>query len=37
MRILRVTPQLKARVLSALMLLSVVAAILAGAADCKWT
>lgn len=37
MRLLRVTPQLKARVLSALMLLSVVAAILAGAADCKWT
>ena len=32
-----VLPHLRARFLSALMVLSVVAAILAGAADCKWT
>ena len=37
MRLLHVSPQLRARCLSALMLLSLVAAILAGAADCKWT
>jgi hypothetical protein len=37
MRLLHVSPQLRARFLSALMLLSLVAAILAGAADCKWT
>ena len=37
MRFLRVTPDLRARCISALMMLSVVAAILAGAADCKWT
>lgn len=36
MRFLRITPDLQARFLSGLMLLSVVAAILAGAADCKW-
>ena len=37
MRLHHVTPQLRARFLSALMVLSVVAAILAGAADSKWT
>ena len=37
MRFLRITPDHKARLLSALMLVSMVAAVLAGAADCKWT
>ena len=37
MRFLRITADHKARLLSALMLVSMVAAVLAGAADCKWT
>jgi hypothetical protein len=37
MRLHRITPDLRARLLSALMVLSMVAAVLAGAADCKWT
>jgi hypothetical protein len=37
MRLHRINPQLRARLLSALMLMSAVAAVLAGAADCKWT
>lgn len=36
MRFVRITPARRARVISSLMVLSVIAAILAGAADCKW-
>jgi hypothetical protein len=31
------TPNLRARIVSALMLVSMIAAVIAGAADCKWT
>jgi hypothetical protein len=37
MRIRHLTPDVRARIVSALMLLSMIAAVLAGAADCKWT